>query len=205
MSFVATAIGTALAAAGHAFGSGSEWFWIMLQAIVLLVTAVFVARQLATMRTASALAELRHLEDRWESRALTEARSQAAQRLHALPSATMDRSMRLIAEFFSDMDALRDRHVIGEHDVMAAWGVRCDPWWVLLSAAVIHERAVEGSEKLYLGFQDLATFVRKRAKSYGFAPAGTDEASRSVLIERALARSNADLGSTGTPTPPTAC
>lgn len=205
MSFVATVVGAVLAAVGHMFGSGSEWFWVMLQAIVLLVTAIFVARQLATMRTANALVELRHLEERWESRALTEARGQVAQRLSALPSATMDRSMRLIAEFFSDMDALRDRHVIGERDVMEAWGVRCDPWWVLLGAAVIQERVAEGSEKLYLGFEDLAMYARKRAKSYGFAPAGTDEASRSVLIERALARSNADLGSSRTPTPPSAC
>ena len=181
---------------GMAFiGPGSEWLWLMLQALIIGATLFFVYRQLTAMRMANALSELRKFAERWESRNMIEACLLAATQLRDSPEAAMSRPTSSIAEFFSDMYSLRDRGVLHERDVMEAWAARCDGWWVLLGPLVDPYRIAERSEKLYLGFEDLAKFTRRHAASWGMTPAGTDEASRAALIETAIQRAKAALDS----------
>ena len=181
------------------FGPGSEWLWALLQVLVIGVTLFFVYGQLRAIRMANALSELRKLAERWESRNMIQAGLLAATQLRDSPQAAMSRPASLIAEFFSDMHSLRDRGVLDEREVMEAWAARCDSWWVLLGPLVGPYRTAERSEKLYLGFEDLAKFTRRRAASWGITPARTDEASRAVLIETAIQRAKAALDSLDKP------
>jgi hypothetical protein len=64
---------------GMAFlGPGSEWFWAMVQALIIGFTLVFIFQQLHAMKLANALGEMRKLTERWESMSMVQARLSVA-------------------------------------------------------------------------------------------------------------------------------
>jgi len=181
---------------GMAFlGPGSEWFWAMVQALIIGFTLVFIFQQLHAMKLANALGEMRKLTERWESTSMAQARLSVAVDLRDSTEKPMTHAARSIAELFSDIYALRDRGVLSDRDVMEAWAARCDGWWVLLGPTVTRFRTAEASEKLYLGFEELAKSARWKAAKWGMTPAGTDDASRGALIATAIKRAQATIES----------
>jgi hypothetical protein len=175
------------------FGPGSEWFWAMLQFLVLVTTFFVVYRQLRAAVAANAFARKERLEDTWDARPLTQARLKAAIALRNSPDADVDAAMRALAKFFSDLFELHDRGHLAERDVMPAWGVNCQVWWHLLGPAVLRYREAESVKILYLGFEELAGFCRRKSAAWGIAPIDIDDVSRSAWLDKAIGRATENL------------
>jgi hypothetical protein len=175
------------------FGSGSEWFWAMLQFLVLLTTFYVVYRQLRAAVAANAFARMERLEDMWDARPLTLARLKTAISLRNSPDADVDAAMGAIAKFFSDLFELQDRGHLAERDVMPAWGVNSQVWWHLLGPAVLRYREAESIKILYLGFEELAAFCRRKSAAWGIAPIDIDDVSRSAWLDKAIRRATESL------------
>ena len=177
------------------FGPGSEWFWAMLQFLVLLTTFFLVYRQLRAAVATNVFARKDRLDDAWDARPLTQARLKTAIALRASPDADIDAAMAAIAKFFSDLFELHDRGHLAERDIMPAWGVNCQVWWLLLGPAVRRHREAESVKTLYLGFEELATFCRRKSPSWEIGPFDIDDALRSAWLAKAIRRAKENLDS----------
>jgi hypothetical protein len=64
----------------HIFGSGSEWFWTMAQAIIVGITLLFIYFQLKAQHSKNMLDTIAVFDDRWNSKEMRNSRKKLCQK-----------------------------------------------------------------------------------------------------------------------------
>ena len=138
------------------FGPGSEWFWSMLQFVVVAITLVGILVQLRQARAANAFAQASAMEEQWQAERMVRRRLALAIALRDQgPQADLSAHSAFIGNFWEGVAALvRAGHVeIGV--VRENLGGSCLVYWLLLEPEVRALRTTLGPD-LYEHFEWLA-------------------------------------------------
>jgi len=137
------------------WGPGSEWFWIMLQFVVVAVTLLGIYFQLRLQRAANAFEQLNRIGEQWESEQMFRARLEVARALVA-GRETPQGAMSLILDHWDNVGSLvRERHV-DQRLVSQTYGGAATLWWRALSDATGRIRQERMDPTLLANFEWLA-------------------------------------------------
>jgi hypothetical protein len=148
---------------GLAFlGPGSEWFWSMLQFVVVAVTLVGIYYQLRSSQSANAFTQLGSFVDEWNGERLARKRRAIyiALRDGAAPSDIPDAPAEAVANYWEKIGSLaRAGHIAPSLIVEGHAGA--EAWWVILIPWVERVRSEDANPSLWEHFEWLAaTMVR---------------------------------------------
>jgi hypothetical protein len=144
------------------FGPGSEWFWSMLQFVVVAVTLVGIYFQLRIAQSANAFAQLSALVDEWQSERLIRKRIAVLTAIRdGAESADLPESPAgAVANYWEKVGALARAGHLSVTLVADGLG-GADRWWGILGPWVSKVRTEDGNPDLWEHFEWLAaTLVR---------------------------------------------
>lgn len=149
------------------FGPGSEWFWSMLQFVVVAITLVGIYVQLRQARAANAFAQANAMQEQWSGERMV-------RRVHAIatalrddgPGADLSAHVVSIGNFWEGVASLvRAGHVeIGV--VRENLGGGCRLSWLILEPAVRASRTTQGPD-LFEHFEWLADQILRHDRAHG--------------------------------------
>jgi hypothetical protein len=149
------------------FGPGSEWFWSMLQSVVVAITLVGIYVQLRQARAASAFNQAGALQEQWEAERMVRRRLAIAVALRdGGPDADLEALCKPIANFWEGVGALvRAKHIelaVVQEDL----GPTCLTWWSVLEPEVRRTQAEVGTD-IWVHFEWLAGEVARYRRAQG--------------------------------------
>lgn len=168
------------------FGTGSEWFWTMLQFVVVAGTLIGLYRQLRLQSSQEAIAQLGAFDREWRDELYNQVRLEilVALRSGIDPSHLPEGLAVSIGAFWEKIGGLVR---VGHLDPELLWngsGGDCAVWWTTLAPVTRRLRAeVEGPTYLE-NFEWLAGIMDERNRVAGLLP--TDEAWLARNIERRI-------------------
>jgi hypothetical protein len=166
----------------------------MAQFIVVAVTLLGIYRQLHAQASANVLGRLEALGGRWGSRLLALARLRSAISLrYGEPQSGMTHEMNRIADFFTDLENLREEGHITLKEIDANWGTSIQVWMALLHARLEEQRAIDGDPGMYSGLDELAAILKTRRVARGGDALQIDELSAPGWLDAAIAKNTAIL------------
>jgi len=144
-------------------GPESEWFWVMVQAVAVIVTGFFILRQLRLQKNAHLVSSFAILHDRWNSQMMLRARHTVCQNhKHDLEQIPFEDA--LVGMFFEELGGYCR---LGHLDIDIAWenySFYVEHYWIMLRNQIICYRKNNGNdssyyyhfEKLYHDFRDIS-------------------------------------------------
>lgn len=138
------------------WGPGSEWFWIMLQFVVVAVTLVGIYYQFRLQRAANAFEQLQRIREQWDSEQMLRARLEVARAL-VTGAATPQGAMSLIADHWDNVGSLVHERHVDERLVSETYGGAAAMWWTALADATGRIRRERMDPTLLDNFEWLAT------------------------------------------------
>jgi cytochrome c biogenesis factor len=155
----------------HIFGNDSEWLWIMVQSLAVIVTGVLVLRQLRLQRNAHLVSSFSILHDRWNSQMMLRARHLVCTG-YKPESRDINFQSCLVGTFF---DELGGYCRLGHLDINMAWenySFYVEHYWVILENQINCYRERNGNDRSYYHhFERLYDEFRKISESRN-VPAG---------------------------------
>lgn len=143
---------------GALIGPGSEWFWSMLQFVVVAGTLLGLYRQLRLQSSATSFAQLREIVQEWGSERLLRCRVEL---LRALSDGTDPAKLPkgvgiVLLDYWETVGLLvRNQHV-SRRLVWEDFGNLCQVWWVTLRPYINVVREEEGDAMIGEHFEWLA-------------------------------------------------
>ena len=138
-------------------GPGSEWFWSMLQFVVVAVTLVGIYYQLRSSQSANAFTQLGGLVDEWHGERMIRKRLAVSIALRdgADPANLPDAPAEAVANYWEKVGSLsRAGHVAPSLVAEGLSGV--ERWWGILAPWVQRVRTDDGNPSFYEHFEWLA-------------------------------------------------
>jgi hypothetical protein len=143
---------------GLAFiGPGSEWFWSMLQFVVVAVTLAGIYYQLRSSQSANAFTQLGALVDEWNGERLVRKRMALilALRDGAAPAEIPSAPANAVANYWEKVGALVRAGHIPASLIAEGMGFTYD-WWGILAPFVQSQRTQDANPSLWEHFEWLA-------------------------------------------------
>jgi hypothetical protein len=151
------------------WGPGSEWFWSMLQFVVVAVTLFGIYYQFRLQRAANAFEQLNRIGEQWASEQMFRARLEVVRALVA-GAETPHGAMNMILDHWDNLGSLvRERHV-DERLVSETYGGAATMWWTALSDATGRIRQERMDPTLLANFEWLAKRISADDAKSGAAP-----------------------------------
>jgi hypothetical protein len=126
-------------------GPGSEWFWTMLQVILLVVTGLVIWRQLRAQAATNAIQQLDSLYGRWHSGLFTHAEMELALHIkHEGVGADTFWHAEPIIELIDDVGRLYAAGYVRIED-MSNFSVMFQNWWLILRPVIEDVRSAWGA------------------------------------------------------------
>jgi hypothetical protein len=158
---------------GMAFiGPGSEWFWTMLQLVVVAVSLVGLYRQLRLQASASAFDQLRNMIQEWGSELLLRCRVELLRLLRdGMEPAKLPRGVSVImVDYWETVGLLvRNQHV-SDRLVWDQMGNVCEVWWLTLKPSILLARREADDETIGENFERLAGVMAGLDRKIGTSP-----------------------------------
>jgi hypothetical protein len=175
---------------GLAFiGPGSEWFWTMLQFVVVAVTLVGIYYQLRSSQSANAFAQLGSLVDEWQGERLTRKRRAIylALRDGAAPADIPDAAAEAVANYWEKVGSLvRAGHIAPS--LIAEGHAGAESFWGILDSWVQRVRTEGANPKFYEHFEWLAATMVRLHPVLAF-----DRETFDRTLQKSIAANEADL------------
>jgi hypothetical protein len=182
------------------FGPGSEWFWSMLQLVVVAVSLLGLYREVRLQTSASAIEQAESLSETWASERLN--RSKLAVLLHLRDSKDWvglpKQPSNVVGDFWERVGYLvRKGHM--RRDIVSAYlGSAVSLWWVFLGPYARQLREEQKDPAIYEHFEWLARVMVEIDRKAGVTPT-FDEATLaqrmqySIQVTREAIRANEEL------------
>ena len=135
---------------GALVGPGSEWFWSMLQFVIVAGTLIGLYRQLKLQSSATSFSQLREIVQEWGSERLVRCRVEILRELRdGTDPAKLPTGIAVVLLDYWESVALlvRNQHV-SSHLVWDSFGNLCQVWWVLLGPYLKAFRQEHGDPKI---------------------------------------------------------
>jgi hypothetical protein len=164
------------------WGPGSEWFWIMLQTVVVTVTLVGIYFQFRLQRAANAFEQLNRMGEQWESEQTLRARLDAARAIAGGGEAP-EASLNLIGNYWENIATLVRQGHVNERVVAETYGNNTTLWWSALEGPIRALRDGRLDATIFENFEWLAhRFIEDEANS---GPGRYDRATLTRVMEAA--------------------
>jgi hypothetical protein len=165
------------------WGPGSEWFWIMLQTVVVTVTLIGIYFQFRLQRAANAFDQLNRMGEQWDSEPMLRARLGAARAI-AAGREVPESSLTLIGNYWENVATLVRQGHVNEHVVAETFGNNTTIWWSALKSSIGAFREGRLDPTIFENFEWLAhRFIEGEAKS---GPGMLDRATLARVMEAAI-------------------
>ena len=170
------------------FGPGSEWFWSMLQFVVVAVTLLGIYSQLRLARSANAFAQLDALDTELRGEQLTRRRLSCLITLRDEgPTADLAEARLPRLRVLGRTGSLARAGHIEASMLREAIGPSCQAWWALLAPSLLREREADGDPTEWAHFEWLAGEVDRLGRRQGVKPYLTMEFIFSEINEQITA------------------
>jgi hypothetical protein len=169
-------------------GPGSEWFWSMLQFVIVAVTLVAIYRQVRLQASAAAIDQMAALERDWNSELLTRGRLAVLMALRdgQNPFKTVPAAVADIANFWERVGYLVRRGHVEDRLVDEYLGNSALNFWADLAPTVKSMREHNRDQGIYEHFEWLAGRIAEIEGTPGIH-ATRDEAERAAGLSRGIA------------------
>jgi hypothetical protein len=137
------------------WGPGSEWFWIMLQTLVVAITLVGIYYQFRLQRAANAFEQLSRIGDQWDSEPMLRARLEAVRAIAAGAEAP-EAAMALIGNYWETVATLVRQGHVNERAVAETSGNNTAAWWNAFKGQIRAYRAARLDPTIFESFEWLA-------------------------------------------------
>ena len=170
-------------------GPGSEWFWSMLQFVVVAVTLLGIYYQLRVARSANAFDQLGKLVEEWEGERLIRHRLGVLSALRdgAAPAAVPESPASAIANYWEKVGALVHAGHIDRSLIAEGLGGAQD-WWGILAPFVMRVRADDANPAFWEHFEWLAGALVQLHPTSAFDPERFDGS-----LEQRITSNESDL------------
>jgi hypothetical protein len=149
------------------WGAGSEWFWIMLQTVVVAITLIGIYYQFRLQRAANAFDQLNRIGDQWDAEPMLRARLLVL-RAVAAGERVPEGPFHVIGNFWETVASLvREGHV-NARSVSETFSSATVMWWAALAEATHRFRKDQQDPMVLANFEWLA----KRAEDEGVKAGG---------------------------------
>ena len=171
------------------FGPGSEWFWSMLQFVVVAITLIGLYRQVRIQASASAFEQLRANIEEWGSEKLLHCRVELLRAVRdGTPLAKLPRGVSVVMlDYWETVGLLvRNQHV-SRRLVWDQIGNACEVWWATLRPNILAVREEYDDAMIGEHFEWLAKEMADLDRQAGI-PASYDEAAVVSTVNAQLAQ-----------------
>ena len=151
-------------------GQGSEWFWVMVQSIVVIITLLFIYRQIKLSRYANMLQTILKFREMWGTKEMMLFR-QATCRNYKTQTRAIGKAEGEVLGFFEDMGMLVEKGVISKEFVWEGYSYYIEPYWSMMEKKIKEFREREKDTSWFEHFENLRDAMRKFSKKKG-APLG---------------------------------
>jgi hypothetical protein len=145
----------------------------MAQAVVVLVSLVFIYRQIRAQRLANSLAALKALDDRWRSEPYLAARREIADS-YPTTDKSLENSEYLVLSFFEEVGFYVAKGVFELEAVWEFYSYHLEHYWPILSQKIAELRAQENDQTYYTSAESLYKAFCKLSKKNGGVPIKTE-------------------------------
>ena len=151
------------------WGPGSEWFWIMLQFVVVAVTLVGIYFQLRLQRAATAFEQVSKITDEGETEPMLRAKLRVA-RVIAAGERAPESAMTVIGNYWETVASLVRRGHVSRNDLYESVGSAAAFWWAGLGDTAREIRRQREDPTIFQAFEWLAreftAYATKKKEPY---------------------------------------
>lgn len=171
--------------AGTLFGSESQWFWTMVQAVVVGITLMLIYGQVRIQRHANALVALQKLDERWGSSKMTTCRRKVCESIKA-GKLDISHNEEAVLNFFEEMGLHLSKGIFEIDMVWELHSYYIENYWPLLSKKVEEFRKQDRDQSWYKNAQRLFERSRKHSKKMKAPSADKSQADLGRFIKGEL-------------------
>ena len=137
------------------WGPGSEWFWIMLQFVVVAVTLVGIYYQFRLQRAANAFDQLNRIASEMESETMLRARLEVARAI-AAGEAPPEGAMVVVANYWENVASLVRGGHVDRTVLYESGGASAPVWWAALAESAVDLRRTREDPTIWKQFEWMA-------------------------------------------------
>jgi hypothetical protein len=157
----------------NVFGQGSSWFWTMAEFFVILVTLLYISRQVRYQRQANMLSTFTALDRRWKSSEMREARKHACKD-YGSAERTISQPEDLVLGFFEELGLYLRRKVFDLPTVWEFYSYDVEHYWPILEPRIREFRTSSKDDSWYSEFEYLNDEIVKYSKKKSCPTGKTD-------------------------------
>ena len=179
---------------GLAWGQGSQWFWVMLQSIVVIVTVVLIHRQVRLGRLENMLQTIHTFRDAWGSEKMATCRRiTCANYLAGVDS--IGKAEEEVLTLFEEIGFFVKTGVIHERYVWEFYSYYIEPYWIMLEDNIRKFRIQEEDKTWFEHFQTLRNRMRQLSKKRDvFRSLTKEDVEKFIRGERERLKTKNDAG-----------
>jgi hypothetical protein len=145
------------------FGKGSEWFWALMQFIVVTITLLLIYGELRVSSAAHIVASLTSLNERWTSRTLVSHRKRICDaNLKDMPVLTLGHQV--VFTFLEELGLYIKRGWVPREVIWDTYSYYIENYWDMCSQEVQDRRRESNDQSVFEHFEHLARTMRAMNK-----------------------------------------
>ena len=166
------------------WGPGSEWFWIMLQTVVVAITLLGIYYQFRLQRAANAFDQLNRIGDQWDAEPMLRARLDVLRAVAAGRDAP-EAAVNLIGNFWETVAGLVRQGHVNARSVYETYGGTAGMWWSAVAGTTRTLRETRMDPTIFENFEWLAKRFSAEGAKAG-APLEYDRDALRAIFESAI-------------------
>lgn len=156
-------------------GSQSEWFWAMIQAVIVAASLLFIGQQIRLQSHANMLAALTGIQDRWNSPELIVARARTCEHWRA-QGPYFENAEETVCAFFENLGLYVEQKVVSRGIAWEMYSYYVEHYWTMLEREIRDIRRENDDYTLYCHFQKLDSALKEYGLRRGVVPIDFPEA-----------------------------
>ena len=166
--------------ASNLLGQQSTWFWSMVQSIAIIVSLVFIYRQVSAQRYANMLSIFMNLRMRWNSTVMLEYRRQTCVN-HQSNMKSIGAAEGEVLSFFEELGYMVSRRAVEVDFVWESYSYFIEHYWSMLWPNIRAYRLTTSDHSWYVQFQTLRETMTKYGKVKG-ATSSSDKGEQEIAL-----------------------
>jgi hypothetical protein len=142
------------------FNTDSEWFWTMIQCVVVLITLLFILRQVKLQSDSHLVHSFAVFNDRWNSRMMLHARREICLK-YKPGDGIVDGPLHHLCLFFEELGAFTSKKVLDPDIVWEIYSFEIEHYWKMASEGIKRFRKEENDYTFFFHFEKLYLQTRK--------------------------------------------
>jgi hypothetical protein len=141
------------------FGKGSEWFWALMQFVIVTITLVLIYGELRISSAAHMLESLTSLNERWTSKDLVSQRRKIC-RAHLKGDPVLTLGNQIVFTFFEELGLYVRKGWVPQQVIWDTYSYYIENYWDMCSQEVVDRRKKSTDSSTFEHFDQLAVAMR---------------------------------------------